>query len=124
VDVQAEDEVGAGYELQVFDDLRIARIGVDLLHAPVGEGMGGAGYEHEAVLLSEADHVAAEVVEVLLRLLNVLADASADLDDGLMHLGFDALFEAQLALRQHLGGDVRTQIPSFRIDGLVLFFDS
>ena len=54
VDVEAEDEVGAGDELEVFDDLGVAGIGIDLLHAPVGEGVGGAGDEEEAVLFGEA----------------------------------------------------------------------
>ena len=54
VDVEAEDEVGAGDELQILDDLVIARVGIDLLGAPVGEGMGGAGDEYEVVLAGPA----------------------------------------------------------------------
>ena len=54
VDVEAEDEVGAGDELQVLDHLVIARVGIDLLGAPVGKGMGGAGDELEAVLAGRA----------------------------------------------------------------------
>ena len=107
VDVEAEDEVGAGHELEVFDDLGVAGVRVDLLDAPVGEGMGGSGDEDEAVFFGEGDHVAAEVEEVFLGVLDGLADAGADLDDGLMHLGLDALFEAELPLGQHLGRDVR-----------------
>ena len=124
VDVEAEDEVGAGDELEVFDDLGVAGIGVDLLDAPVGEGMGCAGDEDEAVLFREGDHVAAEVEEVFLGYVNVAADAGADLDDGLMHLGFDALFEAELALGEHLRRDVRTEISGFGVDGLVFLFDA
>jgi hypothetical protein len=41
-----------------------------------------------------------------------------------MHLGFDALFKAQLALGEHLGRDVRTEIAGFRVDGLVFLFDA
>jgi len=78
VDVEAEDEVGASYELEVFDDLGVAGVGVDLLDAPVGEGMGGAGDEDEAVLFGEGDHIAAEVEDVFLGVLDGLADARAD----------------------------------------------
>ena len=124
VDVQAEDEVGAGDELQVFDDLGVAGVGVDLLDAPVGEGMGGAGDEDEAVLFGEGDHIAAEVEEIFLSVLDGLADAGADLDDGLVHLGLDALFEAELALGEHLGRDVRAEIAGFGVDGLVFLFDA
>jgi len=116
--------IGAGDELEVLDDLGVAGIGVDLLDAPVGEGMGGSGDEEEIVLFGEGNHVAAEVEEVLLRDLDVAADAGADFDDRLMHLGLDALFEAELALGEHLGGDVRAQIAGFRVDCLVLFFDA
>ena len=65
VDVEAEDEVGAGDELQVLDDLGVARIGIDLLGAPVGEGMGGAGDEDEAVLVGRGRSSAAEVEEIV-----------------------------------------------------------
>ena len=124
MDVEAEDEVGAGDELEVFDDLVVAGVGVDLLRAPVGEGVGGSGDEHEAVFFGEPDHVAAEVEEVFLGVLDVLADAGADLDDGLVQLGLDALFEADFALGEHLGGDVRAQVAGFGVDGLILLFDA
>ena len=124
VDVEAEDEVGAGDELEVFDDLGVTGVGVDLLNAPVGEGVGGAGDENEAMLFGEGDHVAAEVEEIFLRDLDVAADAGADLDDGLVHLGLDALFEAELALGEHLGRDVRAEVAGFGVDGLVFLFDA
>ena len=50
--------------LEVFDDLGVARVGIDLLRAPVGEGMGCSGDEDEAVLFGEGDHVAAEIEDV------------------------------------------------------------
>ena len=124
VDVQAEDEIGAGHQLQVFDYLGVAGVGVDLLDAPVGEGVSGACHQHQAMFLRQPDHVAPEIEEVFLGLLDVLADAGADFDDGLVHLGLDALFEPQLALGQHLGRDVRAEIAGFRIYGLVLLFDT
>ena len=59
VDVEAEDEVGAGDELEIFDDLVVARVGINLLRAPVGEGVRGAGDEFEMVLAGQLDHFAA-----------------------------------------------------------------
>ena len=53
-----------------------------------------------------------------------LADAGADLDDRLVHLGFYCFFQQHLAFGDDFGVDVRAQIPGFRIDGLVLFFDA
>ena len=41
-----------------------------------------------------------------------------------MHLGLDALLEAQLAHGQHLGLDVGAQVAGDRIDGLVFLFDA
>jgi hypothetical protein len=124
VDVEAEDEVGAGYELKVFDDLGVAGIGIDLLNTPVCEGVSGARDEEEVVLFGERDHVAAEVEEILLSDLNALADAGADLDDGLVHLGLDALFETKFALGEHLGRDMRAQVAGLRVDCLVLLFNA
>ena len=98
VDMEAEDEVGAGDELEVFDDLVVARVGIDLLGAPVGEGMRGAGDEFELVFAGELDHFAAEFVDVFAGLVDVAADAGADFDDGGVHLGLDALLKAQLAV--------------------------
>ena len=53
MDVEAEDEVGAGDELEIFHDLVIAGVGIDLLGAPISEGMGRAGDKDEAVLFGE-----------------------------------------------------------------------
>src|ERR1700733_11802053 len=124
MDVQAEDKVGARDELQVFDHLGIARVGIDFLHAPVRKGMGRTGNENEAVLFRQRDHVAAQVEEVFLRDLDIAANSGANLNDGLMHLRLDALFQPQLTLGQHLRRNVRTQIARFRVDCLVLLFYS
>ena len=72
----------------------------------------------------ELDHLAAQLVDVFAGLVDVAADAGADLDDGGVHLGLDALLQAQLALRQHLGLDVRAQIARDRVDGLVFLFNA
>lgn len=44
--MQAEDQIRASHQLQIFDDLRIAGIGMDLLRAPVRERMCRAGDQH------------------------------------------------------------------------------
>ena len=72
--------------------------------------MGCAGDEDEVVFLGEADHLAAEVVEVVAGFVDVFADAGADFDDGLVHFGLDALFEADFALGEHFRGDVGAEV--------------
>jgi hypothetical protein len=109
--------------LEVFYDLGVTGVGVYLLDTPVREGVSGAGDEDESVFFGEGDHVAAEIEEIFLSDLDVAADAGADFDDRLMHLGFDALFEAELSLGEHLGLDMRAEIAGFRVDGLILLFD-
>ena len=52
VDVQAEDQVRARHQLHVFDDLQVALVGIDVLGAPVGKRMRGAGTQQQAVLLA------------------------------------------------------------------------
>ncbi len=124
VNVQAEDEVGARDELEVLDHLVIARIGIDFLGTPVGERVRGAGDELEFVFARELDHFATKLVDVFAGFVDVAADASADLDDGGVHLGLDALLKAHLALRKHLGLDVGAQVARDRVDGLVFLFNA
>ena len=122
--MQAKNEVRPRHQLQVLDDLGVAGIGIDLLRPPVGEGMRGTSHQTQAVFFRQANHVAAQVEEVFLRLLDVLADARPYLDDGLMHLRLDALFQLNLPLREHLGRNVRPQIAGLGVDGLVLLFNA
>ena len=124
VHVQSEDEIGARHQLHVFDDILVAIVGIDLLHAPVGKGMRGGGGEAQAILASQANHVAAQFLQLVLGVLDVGADRGADFDDRLVHLGLDALLKDELALLDDLGMNVRAQIAGFRIDGLVFLFDS
>ena len=112
MNMKAEDKVGPRDELKVFDHLGVARIRVDLLHPPVGKGMGRAGDEHKPMLLGQRNHIAAQVEEVFLGDLDIAAHPRSDFDDGLMHLGLDALFEAKLPLGQHLRRNVRAKIAS------------
>ena len=122
--MEAEDEIGACDELEIFDDLVIARVGIDLLGAPIGEGMGGAGDELEVVVAGELDHFAAEFVDVFAGFVDVATDTRADFDDRGMHLGLDAFLQTELALRKHLGFDVGAEVARDRVDGLVLLFNA
>ena len=65
VHVQAEDQVRARDDLHVLDDLAVALVGVDVLHAPVGERMRRAGDEAQAVLFGERDHPAPEILQIV-----------------------------------------------------------
>ena len=123
VDVQAEDQVGARDDLHVLDDLQVALVGVDVLHAPVGERMRGAGDELQAVLLGERDHLPAQVAQIRRRFLDGLADARADLDHRLVHLGLHAFVQLPLALFEDLHLDVRAQVERDGIDRLVFLLD-
>ena len=71
----------------------------------------------------ERDHLAAQVVEIGRRFLDVRADAGADLDHRLVHLGLHLLLHPPLALVDDLGGDVRAQVERDGIDRLVFLFD-
>ncbi len=122
--MQAEDEVSAGDGLQVFNDAAIALVGIDLLLAPVGEGMRCAGDEHQAMFVGEANHLAAEVEEIFAGLFDGGADIGADLDDRLVHFRLDLLMQQELAVGEHLGADVRAQIAGDGVDGLVFLFNA
>ena len=123
VHVQAEDQVGPRHQLQVFDDVLVAVVSVDLLHPPVGKRMGRGRSQPQAVLLGQRDHVAAQLLDFFLGVLDVAADRGSDLDHGLVHLRLDPLLQEQLALLDDLRVDVRAQIARDRIDGLIFLFD-
>ena len=67
---------------------------------------------------------AAQFGYIAARFLDVFADAGADFDDRLMHLGLDMLLEEQAAFFDDFELDVGTKVESIGIDGLVLFFDA
>ena len=52
------------------------------------------------------------------------ADLTRAVHDNLRNLGLDRLAERQLALGQNLRRDVRTQVPGFGINRLVLLFNA
>ncbi len=100
VDVQAEDNVGAGNQLQVLDHLQVTRIGINSLLTPVGKGMGCTGYQCQPILTGQPDHLSPQFVNIFACLVDVSADAGTHLDDRGMHLRFDPLLQQLLALRK------------------------
>ena len=121
---KSEDQIGARHQLHVFDNIFIAVVGINFLHAPIGERMRGGGGEAQSVFARQADHVAAQFFQLVLGVFDVGADRGADLDHRLVHLGLHALLQHELALFDDLGVDVRAQIPRFRVDGLIFLFDT
>src|SRR5260370_38721166 len=57
------------------------------------------------------------------RMLDRIANLSAELDHGLMHLGFDLFFEQDLAAFENLL-NMRLQLARLRIDNRELFFNA
>ena len=99
VHVQSENQVGARDHLQVFHDDAVALVGIDLLLVPLRERMRAAGGECAARSARARPMIWRRMSRISsLRLLDVLADAGADLDDRLVHLGLDALVQQHPAL--------------------------
>jgi len=120
----AEDEIGARDHLHVFDDGVVSLVRVDLLGAPVGEGVRGGRRQAQAVLAGKAGQAAADHLDLGLGFLDVVAHARAGLDDRLVHFGLDALGEHGFALLDHLQADVGAEVTGLRIDGLILLLDA
>src|ERR1700687_1833871 len=67
--------------------------------------------------------LAAQVGHVFARVDNRLTDLRAELDDRLVHLGFDLLFERDLAALENFL-DMRAQFARLRIDNREFLFDA
>lgn len=80
VDVEPEDEVRPGNHLHVFNDGVVSSVGIDILRAPIGEGMGGGGGEAKVVLVGQMDEVGAEQFDFQSGFLDVAADGGAHFD--------------------------------------------
>ena len=103
VHVKAENQVRARHHLQVFHDGAVAVVGIDLLFAPLREGVGAAGRQAKAVLPLKRDDLLSDAADFVLGFLDILADAGANLDHGLVHLRLHALRQKNLALLDDLG---------------------
>src|SRR5690349_1590263 len=77
----------------------------------------------QAVAAREVDDLAPQPRDLAPRLGHVAADRRAHLDDGIVHLALDLVFEDLLPLGEHLL-DVRAQLARLRIDDLELLFDA
>ena len=123
--VQPEDQVGARHHLHVFDDLLVA-LRRDRSPACASRRRDGCRprarrrpFRLASPIMSRRSCVISSRA-----CLDVLANAGADLDHRLVHLGLYRLLQQRLALLDDLDVDVRAQIAGFRIDGLILFFDA
>src|SRR5450755_496881 len=47
--IQAENQVGTGHQLHVFDHLAVALVGIDLLRLPIGKGMRAGSAQQQAI---------------------------------------------------------------------------
>src|SRR5665213_1516169 len=86
--------------------------------------MGGGRGDSKTVFPSQPDNRAAQFGYVAARFLNVFADAGADFDHRLVHLGLNVLLEESFALFDNFKLDVGPKVVGFRVDSLVLFFDA
>src|ERR1035437_1855614 len=110
--------------LHILDNRVVALIGINFLFSPIGKRMRVSSGEAQTVFARQSDDGAAKLTNFFARLLNVVANARADLDHALMHLGLYRFLELDLALSNDLGINVRAQIARHRIDGLILFLDT
>ena len=86
--------------------------------------MGGGRSQPQPILPRQPDHVPPQILQFFARFFDIGANRGAHLDHRLVHLGLDPFLQDQFALLDDLGVNMRAQIPSFRIDGLIFFFDS
>ncbi len=122
--VQPENQVGARHQLHVLHNILVALARSNFLHAPVGKRMRRRRSQPQPVLPRQPDHVPAQLLQFFASFLNIGANRSPHFHHRLVHLGLDPFLQDQFALLDDLGVDVRPQVPSFGIDGLILFFDS
>src|ERR1035437_49033 len=85
--------------------------------------MGAGRRQQHALLTGEGDHLAAKRLDVLASFFDVLTNASADLDDRLVHLRLDRLVQRQLGFGEDLRCDVRAEVPCLRINRLIFLFN-
>src|SRR6266478_3036939 len=80
------------------------------------------GGDLEPCPAGELGQFAAKIKDVCARVLDRIADLGAELDYGLVHLGFDLLFEHDLAALENFL-NMRTQLARLRIDNGELLFN-
>ena len=123
VHVQSEDEVRARDLLHVFDDGGVALVHRDQLVHPMRERMRAGRCDFQSIVRREHGELAAKLNDLLPRTTRITANLRAKLDDRLVHLRLDVLFQNHFAVGQNFL-DVRTQLARFRIDDLKFLFDA
>ena len=93
VDVQAEDEQRPRELLQLFDDVLVALAGRDDLILPARKRVRAGGRDAQADAFGALRQLAADVVDLVLELVDVGADFGADLDDRLVQLALELIAE-------------------------------
>ena len=121
--VQPENQIGARHQLQVFDNILVALVGMNLLGAPVRKRMRRHCGQPQVILPGEPHHVAPQLLDLGLGFFDVLAHRGPNLDYGLVHFRFHPLLQNHPALFQDFGVDVRPKIAGDRIDCLILLFN-
>ena len=91
--VQAENQIGSGHQLHVFHNILVALVRMNFLHAPVGKRMGRSRRQSQPVFPGQPDHVATQLLDFSLAVLDVDAHRGPDFDDRLVHLSFHALLQ-------------------------------
>ena len=121
--MQAEDQVRARQHLHLVQQLVVARRRCHRDVGPMRDWMCARRCDAQSVFARELDDLAAQSGHLLARLFHILADRRPDLDDRVVHLTLDFVFEPLLAFGEHLL-DVRFQFARLGIDNLKLLFDA
>src|SRR5439155_17181785 len=115
VHVQSKNKIRTSEQLHVLNNLLVTFALGDVLVAPVRKRMRADRGDLEPCLAGELGEFAAKIKDVCARVLDRIANLSAELDHGLVHLGFDLLFEHDLAALENFL-NVRTQLARVRIN--------
>ena len=122
MNMQAEDEIGPRDLLHVLHDRRVAFVGGDQLIVPMRKGVRARGSDLQSAAPRQQREFRSQLCDLFARLVNILANLRAQLDDRLVHLRFHVLFQRHPPVIENLL-DVRTQLPRFRIDDLEFLFN-
>jgi hypothetical protein len=124
VDVQPEDQLAAGDVLELVDEMPVAIARGDPLALEERERMRPRGADTQPTLRCEADHVRAQLPQLLLDLGRRPADRRRDLEDGLHQLGVDLLLELVARGGGEHGLDVLDEVERLAVEQHVLLLDS
>src|SRR2546421_5570761 len=123
VRVETENEVRTRELLHVADDFFVALAFGDELVAPMRKGMRAGRSDPQPGFARQRSELASKLDYVLARMGDRRTNLRAQLDDRLMHLGFDLFFQQNFAALENLL-NVRPQLARLRIDDGEFFFDA